>query len=136
LSRRRFQLGFGPDVAVESPTAGLIRISAPRISAAVRHHRGVFRLAFAPLYVAAAAVLLVTLAAIFIRLADGRYAEALLKRAATIRALRRFVIRSYIRELERTNPLAARARPRPETDQGRTRRCTNQPLIASGPLRI
>jgi hypothetical protein len=67
------------------------------------------RLGLVPVYIAAAAVLLVLLTASFMRLGQGRYAVRLLARAARIRPLRRRVIRSYIRELEKTNPLAARA---------------------------
>ena len=69
----------------------------------------VLRVGLVPVYVACAAILLVLLAAIFIRLGHGRYAERLLARAVRIRPLRRRVIRSYIRDLEKTNPLAARA---------------------------
>jgi hypothetical protein len=52
---------------------------------------------------------LVLVALIFIRLADRRYAERLLKRIARLRPLRRRMIHSYIRDLEKTNPVAARA---------------------------
>jgi hypothetical protein len=67
------------------------------------------RLALIPIYIAIAAVVMVLMAAIFIRLADERYAERLLKRIGRIRPLRRRMIHSYLRELEKTNPVAARA---------------------------
>jgi hypothetical protein len=67
------------------------------------------RLGLVPLYIAIAAVVLVLVALIFIGLADRRYAERLLKRIARLRPLRRRMIHSYIRDLEKTNPLAARA---------------------------
>jgi hypothetical protein len=65
------------------------------------------RLDLVPVYIAVAAVVLVLVAAIFIRLAEGRYAKRLLTRAARIRPLRRHMIHSYLRELETTNPVAA-----------------------------
>jgi hypothetical protein len=67
------------------------------------------RLGLVPVYIAITAVVLVLVALIFIRLADRRYAERLLKRIARLRPLRRRMIHSYIRDLEKTNPLAARA---------------------------
>jgi len=67
------------------------------------------RLGLVPVYIVVAAVVLVLMAAIFIRLADGRYAERLLTRTARFRPLRRRMIHSYLRELEKTNPVAARA---------------------------
>jgi len=76
------------------------------------------RLGLVPVYIAAAAVLLVLLAAVLIRLGHGRYGERLLARAARIRPLRRRVIRSYIRELEKTNPVAARAYAKVERVSG------------------
>jgi hypothetical protein len=67
------------------------------------------RLGLVPVYIAITAVVLVLVALIFIRLADRRYAERLLKRIARLRPLRRRMIHSYIRDLEKTNPVAARA---------------------------
>jgi hypothetical protein len=67
------------------------------------------RLGLVPVYIAITAVVLVLVALIFIRLADRRYKERLLKRIARLRPLRRRMIHSYIRDLEKTNPLAARA---------------------------
>jgi len=69
----------------------------------------VFRLALAPLYVGAAAVLLVVLTSLFVRLGDGRYAENLIAKAMRIRRLRRLMMRSYIRDLAKADPVAARA---------------------------
>jgi hypothetical protein len=69
----------------------------------------VLSVALIPLYLAAAVALLVVLALVFVRLADGRYAEQLLGRGTRIRPVRRHMIRSYIRDLEKTNPVAARA---------------------------
>jgi hypothetical protein len=67
------------------------------------------RLGLVPVYIAITAVVLVLVALIFIRLADRRYKERLLKRIARLRPLRRRMIHSYIRDLEKTNPVAARA---------------------------
>jgi hypothetical protein len=69
----------------------------------------VLRLSFVPLYVLAALVLVVAFSAIFVRLRKGRYAEILIARIARIRRVRGLAIRSYVRALERTNPVGARA---------------------------
>jgi len=66
-------------------------------------------LSLAPLYVLTALVLLVVGSALFIRLADGRYAEALMARGMRFPRLRRHAVRSYVKDLEKTNPVAARA---------------------------
>jgi hypothetical protein len=65
--------------------------------------------ALIPLYVFTSCLLFVVLLSIFVWLGDGRYAERLLARAARIPAVRRLATRSYLRELEKTNPVAARA---------------------------
>jgi hypothetical protein len=57
----------------------------------------------------AALVVLVACVAAFLRLADGRYAEALIARAVRSRTLRRHAICSYVKDLEKTDPVAARA---------------------------
>jgi type II secretory pathway pseudopilin PulG len=66
-------------------------------------------LSLAALFVLATLVVAVVCAAVFLRLRDGKYAEALVARAMGIRRLRRHAIRSYVRDLEKTNPEAARA---------------------------
>ena len=81
-----------------------------------------------PVYIAGAAVLLVVLLALFIRLGDGRYAERLLAKAVRIGPLRRRVISSYIRELEKTDPLAARAYAKMERVSGASVAHTNAAL--------
>jgi hypothetical protein len=80
----------------------------------------VFRLALVPLYIAAVVVLMTAAALIFIRIAGGRYAERVIARAACVRPLRRLVIRSYIRELAKTDPVAARAYEKMERVTGDT----------------
>jgi hypothetical protein len=75
--------------------------------------------ALIPLYVLAACLLFVLLLSIFIWLRHGRYAERLLAGAARIRAVRRLATRSYLRELEKTNPVAARAYAKLERVSGK-----------------
>jgi hypothetical protein len=55
---------------------------------------------------------------LLVRLDDGRYAESLLARATRICRLRRRVLRSYIRDLEQANPVAARAYAKVERVSG------------------
>ena len=62
-----------------------------------------------PVYLALAIVFVVVLAATLFVVGNGGYAESLLRRATKIRPLRRRVIRSYLRDLEQANPVAARA---------------------------
>jgi hypothetical protein len=80
------------------------------------------------LVLGAAGVLLVAALVIFIRLGDGRYVEGLLVRATRIRRLRRRMLRSYIRDLEKTNPLAARAYAKVERVSGAAQRHTEAGL--------
>jgi len=75
-------------------------------------------LSLAALYVLAALVVLVVCSVVFIRLAGGRYAEALIARGMRIRTLRRRAIRSYVKDLEKTNPVAARALEKVERVSG------------------
>lgn len=85
-------------------------------------------------YVVAGAVLLVLLLAIFVWLREGCYAQALLARAARIPALRRAVTRAYLRELEQTNPVAARAYEKVERVSGkRSPRHTERALSVLSP---
>ena len=62
-----------------------------------------------PIYVAAAIVVVFILVLFLIVVQDGRYAENLLRKAVRIRPLRRRMIQAYLRELEQSNPVAARA---------------------------
>jgi len=73
---------------------------------------------FAPLYILIALVLLVLGFAVFRRLAGGRYAENLIARGIRIPTLRRLAVRSYVKELEKTNPVAARALEKVERVSG------------------
>jgi hypothetical protein len=66
-------------------------------------------LSLAALCILAALVALVVCLAAFLRLADGRYAEALIARAVRIRPLRKRAVRSYVKDLAMTDPIAARA---------------------------
>jgi hypothetical protein len=66
-------------------------------------------LALVALFIGAAALVAVVFAAAFVGIGRGRYAEQLVRRAARIAPLRRFFIRAYIRDLAKTDPLAARA---------------------------
>jgi hypothetical protein len=75
-------------------------------------------LSLVALVVGAAAVLLVLGLVLFVWLEDGRYAETLLARATRIRWLRRRVLSSYVRDLEKTNPVAARAYAKVERVSG------------------
>jgi hypothetical protein len=75
-------------------------------------------LSLVALVVGAAAVLLVLGLVLFVWLDDGRYAESLLARATRIRWLRRRVLSSYVRDLEKTNPVAARAYAKVERVSG------------------
>jgi hypothetical protein len=70
------------------------------------------------LYVAAAAGVLVLLSLVLIRAANGRHARALVAKAARRPRLRRLVIRPYLRNLEKKNPLAARAYAKLERASG------------------
>ena len=93
-----------------------------------------FRLSLAALYVLGGLLLLFVLFLVFLRLGDGRYAHNLIASAARIRRLRRLVLRSYIRELEKTNPLAASAYTKLERVSGdRTRRHTEAALSVLTP---
>jgi hypothetical protein len=69
----------------------------------------VVSLSLAPLYGLAALILLVVCSAVFIRVAEGRYAEALIARGMRIRTLGGRAVRSYVKDLEKANPEAARA---------------------------
>jgi hypothetical protein len=69
----------------------------------------VFNYSLAPLYVFGALVLLVLLLAIFLGLGHGRYAEILAMRIGRTRKGRTLAVRWYIKDLEKTNPVAARA---------------------------
>ena len=62
-----------------------------------------------PVYVAAAIFVVVVRALLLIVVRNGRYAEGLLRKAARIRPLRRRMIQSHLRDLEQSNPVAARA---------------------------
>jgi hypothetical protein len=64
---------------------------------------------YASVSVALSLLVLVMLAAIFIWVAGGRHAEMLLAKAARTRILRPVFVRSYVRDLEKADPLAARA---------------------------
>ena len=61
-------------------------------------------LTLVPIYVAAAIVVVVILGLFLIVVRDGRYAENLLRKGVRIRPLRRWMIQSYLRELEKSNP--------------------------------
>ena len=65
-------------------------------------------------------VLVIVAAALLIGVRGGRYAESLLRKGARVRPFRRRMIRSYIRELEQSNPLAARAYTKMERVTGET----------------
>ena len=65
--------------------------------------------ALAPLYVLTALLLLVVTFGAFLRLGGGRYARNLVARLSRIPTVRRRAVRAYVRDLERTNPEAARA---------------------------
>jgi hypothetical protein len=86
------------------------------------------------LYIVVGLVLLVLLLAIFVWRGGGRYARALLARAAQIPALHRAVTRAYLRELEKTNPVAARAYAKLEHVSGkRSARHTERALSVLSP---
>jgi hypothetical protein len=80
----------------------------------------VLQLEVVALVIAGATTLVLALAATFIRLGHGRYAEKLLAKASRIRIVRRRLIRAYIRDLEGTDPLAARAFSKVERQFGDT----------------
>ena len=88
------------------------------------------RLALVPVYIAAAAVLVVVLVSVFIRFADGRYAERAIASAARIRPLRRLFIRSFIRDLAKTDPVAARAYEKMEHVTGDANRSHSAAALA------
>jgi hypothetical protein len=66
-------------------------------------------LSYVSLSVAVSLVVIVMVAAILIWVAGGRYAEKLVVKTAQMRMLHRLFVRSYVGELEKTDPLAARA---------------------------
>jgi hypothetical protein len=89
----------------------------------------VLTLSVAALYVLGGLLVLFLLFLVFLRLRNGRYARSLIARAAGIRLLRSLVVRSYIRDLQKTNPLAARAYAKLERVSGkRSRRHTEAAL--------
>ena len=75
----------------------------------VRNHQWVRYLEVAALLIAVITVLGLLLGVTLIRLRDGRYARRLLVKLSTIHFVRRRMMRAYIRDLEKTDPIAARA---------------------------
>jgi hypothetical protein len=88
-------------------------------------------LSFAPLYVALALALLVAGLAAFVRLAGGRYAERLIARGLRVPTLRRLAVRSYVQDLETTNPVATRALEKVERVSGSRARAPGEATLSS-----
>jgi hypothetical protein len=64
---------------------------------------------FAPLFALLALVVLAVGLTALVCLGNGRYAKRLIAACVRIPRLRRIVVRSYVKDLEKANPAAARA---------------------------